>query len=347
MRILHAAIFNDDGCGRSFYAIDYKLNRAFTELGHYVLPFSYRDVARRANLLRIKKLGIRPMNEQLLKTARIFQPELLLIGKGELIDPETVAAIREAVPGIKVALWTCDPVNYIRKTFVALAPHAEAIFATMTGAAVRALEAEAGIPAYFMPNPVDPGVERDFSDQPPGPSIVWIGSTKDEADRERFARWVDGYPGSAVYAGLGRPRIIGAAYLKMLGSARIVTGYNRHHDVPWYCSDRTSHVMGCGGFLLTRHFLGIEDFFERGLHCDWFDTLDEAGELADKYLADEQLRRSVASAGRARAHELFAHTKVARHILNATFDGDDGLYRVPDHRAAQGPSVLAPAGGKP
>lgn len=348
MRILHAAIFNEDGCGRSYYAIDYKLNRAFTALGHYVLPFSYRDVARRANPLGIKRLGVGAMNRRLLETARLFQPDLVLVGKGELIDPATLGAIREALPDVRLALWSCDPVNHVEAALLALAPHAEAVFLTMTGAAVRALEARAGVPCRFIPNPVDPGVEEDFAAPAgaEGPSLVWVGSTIREAERGAFARWVAAFPGGAVYATLGRPRVVGADYLRLLGRARIVAGYNRHHDVPWYCSDRTSHVMGCGGFLLTRHFLGIEDFFERGVHCDWFETLDECGDLARRYLADDALRRRVAEAGREHVHEIFAHTKVARHMLNCILDGDDGLYPVPPGRASAGPAALGPAGGR-
>jgi len=344
VRILHAAIFNEDGRGRSYYAIDYKLNRAFTELGHYVLPFSYRDVARRANPFRIKRLGVAAMNRRLLDTARMFQPDLLLIGKGELIAPETLVRARETLPDLRVALWTCDPLNHVEAAFRALAPHATAMFATMTGAVARGLEARAGIPCFFIPNPVDPGVEEDFAAtaDTDGPSLLWVGSTKGQPEREAFARWVAAFPGGAVYAALGRPRVVGADYLRLLGRAQIVTGYNRHHDVPWYCSDRTSHVMGCGGFLLTRRFAGIEDFFERGVHCDWFESVEECGDLARRYLADEPLRRQVAEAGRKHAHEVFAHTKVARHMLACILDGDDGLYPVPPARAKAGPAVLAP-----
>jgi hypothetical protein len=76
------------------------------------------------------------------------------------------------------------------------------------------------------------------------------------------------------------------------------------------------------------------------VHCDWFETLDEAGALADRYLADEPLRRKVAAAGRARIHEVFSHAKVARHILNCIVDGDDRLFPVPPLRARGGPAVL-------
>ncbi len=343
MRILHAAIFNEERCGRSFYSIDYKLTRALTRLGHYVMPFSYRDIARRANPIRIKKLGIREMNRRLVKTARLLRPELLLIGKGELIRPSTVAEIREALPGIRVGLWTCDTLYDLDQHFAAMGPQVDAVFSSMTGAVTRRMAKEGGAPYYFLPNPVDPEVERPAAaDAGTGPSLLWVGGIADEPLRLRFVEWVQRYPESAVYACLGQQKVYGAKYLELLSQARIVTGYARLHEIPWYTSDRMSNAMGCGAFYMTRRFEGIEDFFDKGVHCEWFDTLQEAQELADRYLADNALRQKVAAAGRERVFELFDHMTVAQHLLDVIFDGNDSRYRVPKTRATQGPEYVTP-----
>ncbi|MBI5137018.1 MAG: glycosyltransferase [Nitrospirae bacterium] len=342
MRILYAAVFNEDRRARSFYAIDHKLKRAFTQLGHWVEPFSYRDVARRSNWLGVKKLGISKMNQALVETARYFRPDVVVIGKGELLRSGTLARIREMVPHVRVALTTYDPVYYVEPTFRRLAPHADAVFATMAGRPLARLGEATGLPAYFYPNPVDPAVEKRRP-MPPGSapiSVLWTGSTKPEPEREAFARWVRDYPGGAVYGGLGHDKVFGMDYFDVLARARVVMGYNRHHDVPWYSSDRIANVMGSGAFFLSRHFLGMEDFFERGVHLDWFDGMDECQELAARYLADDALREKVAAAGRERVLELFPHTRVAEHILACTLEGDDRRYPVTPERAGQGPENL-------
>jgi hypothetical protein len=63
-------------------------------------------------------------------------------------------------------------------------------------------------------------------------------------------------------------------------------------DAPLYTSDRLWRVMASGCFCLTEKFEGIHTMFTRGLHLDYWETLDELKEMLGYYLSHpEQVKR--------------------------------------------------------
>jgi glycosyl transferase family 1/uncharacterized protein DUF3880 len=78
-------------------------------------------------------------------------------------------------------------------------------------------------------------------------------------------------------------------------------------------SNRMWKILGCGGFYLGPYVRDIEHFAEGGRHCDWYRSPAEAAELVRHYLAQPDLRRRIAEAGR--AHALRHHTYASRLAL--------------------------------
>lgn len=79
-------------------------------------------------------------------------------------------------------------------------------------------------------------------------------------------------------------------------SAKIAISQNNFNK-ELYTSDRIWKIMSCGTFCLAHHFDGIEKIFERGVHLDWFTTLDELKEKIEYYLENSQEREAIAKIG--------------------------------------------------
>lgn len=69
--------------------------------------------------------------------------------------------------------------------------------------------------------------------------------------------------------------------------------FNKH----LYTSDRLWRIMATGTFCLTRHFDGIEQMFQRGVHLDWWHSFGELRDKIDYYLANPEIREQIAQNG--------------------------------------------------
>lgn len=85
--------------------------------------------------------------------------------------------------------------------------------------------------------------------------------------------------------------------VKKYNQTKIVLSCDSVIDKLYFTSIRTYNVMCCGAFLLIRKFSGIEDLFTNHKHLVWFETNQEAEELADYYLAHDNERNKIALSG--------------------------------------------------
>jgi spore maturation protein CgeB len=110
--------------------------------------------------------------------------------------------------------------------------------------------------------------------------------------------------------------VFGKAFARVVHGAAISLGANatRAQDSQVACtSNRLWKVLGCGGFFLGPWQSGLEEFARDGEHCVWYRSLDDAVDLARRYLADPGRRQEVAAAGR--EHALGRHTYAHRVAL--------------------------------
>ena len=87
-------------------------------------------------------------------------------------------------------------------------------------------------------------------------------------------------------------------------------------ELPGQLKGRNFEVPGCGGFLLTDPAEDLDRYYEAGKEIATFRTVREMINRARHYLKNEEERRAVAEAGRART--LREHTYV--HRFGAIFD---------------------------
>lgn len=104
-------------------------------------------------------------------------------------------------------------------------------------------------------------------------------------------------------------------YQQICGGAKVVLGWNIDNTVELYFSNRTWYTLGCGGVLLTQYSPGLERIFQRGLHLDWFTTLEECIDRIEYYLQNPQACEVLREEGFRLAHEKYSFQELAKKIL--------------------------------
>ena len=100
MRILHVSNFVQKHDGRLYWNFPFRVNNGLTRLGHNVLNFSDRDIARE-NVFRSSSMGINKMNHRLIKTVINYKPDLIVLGHADLISAEQIFELRKDYPNTK------------------------------------------------------------------------------------------------------------------------------------------------------------------------------------------------------------------------------------------------------
>ena len=329
------------------HGVAVKLSNGLIRSGHLVLNFSDRDVARARSLFGNRKLGRRPANAALLAFCRHHRPDVLLLGHADVIAPDTVAVLRVALPGLRVAQWNVDPLfepDNIRRLSSKL-PVVDATFVSTAGAPMQALR-EGGHTVAFMANPVDVSIERGRNDlathlphdlfyacgHPSRPKRVICGQ---EWDMEAFARaLLEAVPGLDPALGglLGRPLLTGAAFQTALESCALGLNASRRSDHYLYSSDRLAQLAGNGLVVLIERATGYGDVFSDD-EMAFFSTFEELAGQIGRLIADPARRRAIATAGRARYIGLFNERAVAERLLDVLLHDADPD-REPWHQAA-------------
>ena len=285
-----------------------------------ICEFSDRDMARLLAPLGIRSLGGVIANRKLLLTAKNFRPDIMLLGHCDYVTNETLAAIRAAVPGIRIAHFNVDPL-WQPRTRAQMADRMEscdALFATTAGEVLKTWTTGRNVVAY-MPNPSDPSMENqdngaktDFARD-----LFFAGNPREGDPRWDLLRAllpkIEGRLRVEIF-GADRPSIWGADYEDVLATSKMSLNLNRREGDLWYSSDRIAHLMGFGILTFQSSKNGMQRFFT-DQETVWF---DEAADLAEKilrYQADDAARAAVASAGRAKYHALFNGARVLRYMV--------------------------------
>ena len=285
-----------------------------------ICEFSDRDMARLLAPLGIRSLGGVIANRKLLLTAKNFRSDIMLLGHCDYITNETLAAIRKAVPGIRIAHFNVDPLWQTR-TRAQMADRMEscdALFATTAGDVLKTWMTGRNVVAY-MPNPSDPSMENqnngaktDFARD-----LFFAGNPREGDPRWDLLRAllpkIEGRLRVEIF-GADRPSIWGADYEDVLATSKMSLNLNRREGDLWYSSDRIAHLMGFGILTFQSSRNGMQRFFS-DRETVWFDAAADLAEKILHYQANDAARAAIASAGRAKYHALFNGARVLRFMV--------------------------------
>ncbi len=319
MRILLVSPGNNRKYGGGFYySFNRRLMNGFIRAGHFVYPYSDRDTADYA--LGFRPLGRRIANQRLLEIGKELQPDVLVLLLSYLIDRETVASMRQAVPGLKVAAVCIDDIGHDNPAgqFRTLMLEADAGFATTGGEILKRFAGE--IPVAFIPNPVDLSIDTEVSANAGAHEfdVFFAGHQPAVDPRWNFVAGLRSKVSQGVRFGVfGRHRddvLSGASYVRALGASKIGLNLNRR-DGDLYASDRMAQFLGNGLLLATPRASGYGEYFDEDQMMFFDDETDLAAQI-DRALADDAGWRKRARAGRETALAVMSETAVARFMLD-------------------------------
>jgi spore maturation protein CgeB len=225
-----------------------------------------------------------------------------------------------------------DPWPKLQKGRMETAKALDFVMATNDGEFLQDYR-DAGVPCcVFMPNVCDPDNDHRYEVDPKWRTdILWTGTTKHHADtsddfREKLITELAKRSNCALYGCFGRPQIGGIDYLYAISGACIGAHVNATNSVRLYHSDRLTHYLACGTFVLAKRVPDTDLLFKDGVHLKYFDTIEEFFDLADWYLNHEPERKKIADAGMQWTHERFNCVKIAGYILELV---EKGTYSAP------------------
>jgi hypothetical protein len=309
--------------GDEFYMTLPKLLHGFIRLGCNVQVFNDREVARGSTPLLSSSAGRAAVNRKLLKTCENFRPELVLLGHCEVIGNATLEALRATWPGLRIAYRNVDTLTDAknRARIRRRAEAVDAIFVT-TAAPIHGVPPDSRTTAFFIPNPVDPAIDvgRSFARSNQEHDLFFAVGKADE--RLRFVQSVlQRLPGlrADLRGPRGRPPVRGCGYFDALANARMALSISRPDNIYLYASDRMSQLLGNGLLTFVARTTGFQDLFGDD-EIAFYDDLDDLVDRLDFFARHDDERRRIAEAGWRAAHSLFASHRVAKYILERSFD---------------------------
>jgi len=315
-----------------------KFAKGFIRLGHDVRHFSYFEMA----------LGLSPVknrtfarlfsknktDEMLIKTIKNYKPDIIFISFVRIFDARTIEQMRQAAPKAAFIGFDADAWPQLRVGRIDIAKKFDILMATNDGLYLQTYR-DAGVSkCVFLPNCCDPDIDRRYEVEDKWKKdILWTGLILHDSKRYpgedlryKLVSRIAEMPNCAVYGCCGKPKIGGFDYLYAISGARIGLSINGDNNVRMYHSNRLTHYLACGAFVLAKKVPDSDLLFKDKLHLRYFDTAEEFFELADWYLKHEDERKKIADAGMKWTHEQFNCVKIAGYILDLV---EKGKYSAP------------------
>ena len=290
-----------------------------------VHEYSERDIAKFEAPLGIKPLGIRAANKRFIETFDNFKPDVVLIGHSDLLTNETLKTVKSMAPSVPIIYRNIDPLwrernvkmIHYRKNVV------DAIFITTAGEPLKQFCTGKNVVGY-IPNATDPAVDnfdnsiktefeldlmycgRGNKSDDRYPLIVELHNAL--RDKLRFETF-------GIY---GKPGVYGEGYDHLLETSKMALNLNRCEDWPWYSSDRIAQIMGNGLLAFVWEKGDMRHFFNDD-HVAFFKDKESLLKQIERFQNDDELRQTVAAAGRKFYHENFSGQKVVRFMVETVF----------------------------
>jgi len=244
-----------------------------------------------------------------------------------VLDCKTIELARQAASNAVFIGGDGDPWPKLQGDRIETAKKLDILTATNDGQFLQDYR-DAGVSlCAFMPNMCDPDIDYRYEvGQQWQTDILWTGKAKHGADsseslRKDIVSKLLELDNCSIYGCFGRPKIGGMDYLHAISGARIGVNVNAVNSIRLYHSDRLTHYLSCGTFVLAKRVPDTDLLFKDGEHLRYFDTIEEFFELADWYLSHETERKKIADAGMKWTHEKYNPIEIAKYILDLADKG--------------------------
>lgn len=267
---------------------------------------------------------VRDYNQAVLRAARQFKPDFVLVFKGEYLEGHTIRQL--IAEGYPVVNYFPDRSFTIEGKILREAVSSYSLIITTKPYHLEDLSGV--VPSeriHLVPHGYDPEIHRPAALTPwektyYGSDVSFVGtftprkgSLLRDLVREKPALglriWGNGWD-PRLHPDLARVIVgqpaEGEEYAKVLSASRInlaiqsdpVPGFNR------VCQDevstRTFEIPACGGFMLHERTGEVESFFVEGKEMACFSGMRELAEKIEHFLSHEEERRRIAAEGHLR-----------------------------------------------
>lgn len=308
-----------------------KLAKGFIRLGHDARIFSYCNAIEQIRFFKSKTLSRlfykSKVDNLISEQVRNYRPDIVYISFARFLDAETIDVIRKAAPNAVFIGGDGDPWPKLQGNRIETAKQFDILTATNDGEFLQDYR-DAGVKhCVFMPNMCDPDVDHRYEVGPEWEcDILWTGTIKHRADtsetfRETLARRLAKMDNCKMYGCLGRKKIAGFDYLQAISGARVGVNINAYRSIRFCHSDRLTHFLACGTFVMAKRFSGCNELYKDGEHIKYFDEIEEFFEISQWYLKHEDERKKIADAGMRWVHEQFNSVKIAGYLLELAEKG--------------------------
>lgn len=318
-----------DGEPRALWNNPRMLRKGFIRNSHDVLEFNYERELMRHGVWRTKwspKLCKKRTDDHLVQFARHYQPDMVMVNFKPL-NGTTVQRLRAELPGAVFVIRYGDMCEGLDARVLDVAKACDWMMATSAGPTLQKYK-DAGVPhCAFIPNPCDEDLEYRM-DVPPSckSDLLFTGKINhhlegQDSQREELIHHLVQKRNMTVWGCLGRPAVEGREYLQAICGTKIALSINAFNDIRCYHSDRLTHYLACGAFVLAKYVPGSERLFADRKHLCYFHTTEECLSLVDYYLTHEEERLQIAQQGYEHIHANFSGQALARHIIDLVQTG--------------------------
>jgi len=256
--------------------------------------------------------GKSEMWNDLLHAIGTWKPDILLINKGEIIDPDIIRSAKMQFPRMMVAMFFGDQRGHAERHVARIGAASDVLLINNADEVQFQCYKNLGVPEVMTWHTAS---ATDIFKPMPGTGyeceVAFMGGYytrfPDSEKRARLIGMVASHFDTLVYGGQwppdvgARPHIFREDFARAVAGAKVVLGINAYNDIDEYTSNRTWNTLACGSAVyLTYRFAGMESLFTDGEHLIVFDKVDDVIPkirylLSAKYAPE---RERIAAAGR-------------------------------------------------
>jgi Uncharacterized protein conserved in bacteria len=301
------------------------VEHALSLSGHTIQSFDFRKWLIpgriRDRVPALQAFDTKRINNNLIKCAKTFRPDILLVNSGYTIAPETITRIKKELKCITVN-WIADfPLRF--NVYAANGPFYDFCFWSGTDGLQR-YKNLGGSNGHWLPFACDPSFHEpvalsDADKKEYGCDICFVGTRYTERVEvlEKLCcfdigiwgqSWEQLPPKSPVRRHLRGEAVVPEIWTKIFSAAKIVLNIIGHRCdvlVPFIdekdfglCNTKVFEILGCGAFQLVDAKADVMTIFKTGEHLECFKDPDDAVKLIDFYLQNPEKRKTIAEAGR-------------------------------------------------
>ncbi len=302
------------------HASDHYRTKGMFDIGFDVYFLDYRTIA--------KTQGHDSLLAALVHAIYMYEPDAVLVNKGEIFQPEHIVQLRKYFPEVIWLIFYGDIRERVDGFLQKNLRFYDALLINADDEEYHKKFTKFGIRKIFYHHTAtDPEI---FEKKDKFKEVYDIGffggnyyghfpNSKERFDiihalMGKYRVLIHG-SGWGAYAG---KHVYGDQYVEQTSKCKILLCTSNFNNVNKYTSNRTWNSMACG-FVIHQWFNGIEKIFKNKHHLIWFHQIKQLYQIVDYYLEHPEKRKEIYQNGRNRIiskHSYKVRAKELKSIIN-------------------------------